>query len=174
MSTKESNTLTQDTVYDLLSNKRRRFVISKLRSADGAVSVSELSEAVAAWENGVEIDELTDKQIKRVYVSLYQIHVPKLDESGLVEYDKDSGQVRLTSTVSELDSYLPQQDNDDDTEIPWELVYGGLAAGALALYAGVFLFPATFEWLPTTALNVAVFTTVVIVAMTHYFMERWQ
>lgn len=171
MSTKESNTLTQDTVYDLLSNKRRRFVISKLRSADGAVSVSELSEAVAAWENGVEIQELTDKQIKRVYVSLYQIHVPKLDEAGLVDYDKESGQVQLTSTVSELDSYLPEQDGDDEG-VPWALVYAGLATGALAIYAGMFLFPETFGSIPMTALNIAVFTTFVIVAVTHYLMDR--
>ena len=114
MSTEDPNTLTQDTVYDLLSNRRRRFVISKLRRADGAVSVNELSEAVAAWENDVEIDELTDKQIKRVYVSLYQIHIPKLDEAGLVAYDKDAGQVELTPAVSELDSYLPDQEADDE------------------------------------------------------------
>ncbi|MFW5938922.1 MAG: DUF7344 domain-containing protein [Halolamina sp.] len=173
MSTKEPNTLTQDTVYDLLSNKRRRFVISKLRRTEGAVSVNELSEAVAAWENGIEIDELTDKQIKRVYVSLYQIHIPKLDEAGLVEYDKDSGQVQLTSTVSELDSYLPQQ-ADDSADVPWPLVYAGLAGAALLLYGGVFLFPDTFAWLSTTVVNVAVFATFVIVAAAHYAMERWR
>lgn len=173
MSTEDPNTLTQDTVYDLLSNKRRRFVISKLRRTDGAVSVNELSEAVAAWENDVEIDELTDKQIKRVYVSLYQIHIPKLDEAGLVDYDKDAGEVELTPAVSELDSYLPEQEADDEG-IEWPLVYGAVAAGALALYAGVLLFPDAFAWLPLTALNVAVFGALVLVAATHYVVDQWQ
>jgi len=174
MSTKESNELTQDTVYDLLSNKRRRFVISKLRRADGAVSVNELSESVAAWENGVDVDELTDKQTKRVYVSLYQIHIPKLDEAGLVEYDKESGQVKLTPTVSELDSYLPEQADDGDADVPWEAIYAGVAAVALVMYAGVFLFPGAFSWLSVTALNVTLFATLVLVAGAHYFIEQWR
>jgi len=174
MSTKESNELTQDTVYDLLSNKRRRFVISKLRRAEGPVSVNDLSESVAAWENGIEVDELTDKQIKRVYVSLYQIHIPKLDEAGLVDYDKDSGQVRLRSTVSELDSYLPEQADDTGNGIPWEAIYAGVAAVALGMYAGVFLFPDAFAWLSVTALNVTLFATLVVVAGAHYLMEQWR
>jgi hypothetical protein len=173
MSTKEPNELTQDTVYDLLSNKRRRYVISKLRRADGAVSVNELSEAVAAWENDVDVDELTDKQVKRVYVSLYQIHVPKLDEAGLVDYDKEAGTVELTPTVSQLDSYLPEQERET-TEVPWPLVYGAVAAVALSLYAGVFLLPGAFEWLPLTALNVVVFTALAVVALAHYVTEQWR
>lgn len=172
MSTKEQNELTQDTVYDLLSNKRRRFVISKLRRADGAVSVNELSESVAAWENGVEVDELTDKQIKRVYVSLYQIHIPKLDDAGLVAYDKDSGQVELTPTVSELDSYLPEQADSGGDDIPWQAIYAGIAVAALGLYGGVFLFPDTFGWLSVTALNITMFATIVLVAGAHYLMEQ--
>ncbi len=172
MSTKESNELTQDTVYDLLSNKRRRFVISKLRRAEGPVSVNELSESVAAWENGVEVEELTDKQTKRVYVSLYQIHIPKLDEAGLVEYDKDSGQVELTPTVSELDSYLPEQADEGENGIPWEAIYAGIAVVALATYGGVFLLPDAFAWLSVTAVNVVLFTTLVAVAGAHYLMEQ--
>jgi hypothetical protein len=110
----EAHTLTQDTAYELLSNKRRRFVISRLRRAEGAVSIDELAEGLAAWENEIPESELTDTQIKRLYVSLYQIHVPKLEEAELVTYDKEEGQVRLTSAVSALDSYLPQQETAEE------------------------------------------------------------
>jgi DNA-binding transcriptional ArsR family regulator len=173
MSTTEQNTLAQDTVYDLLSNGRRRFVISRLRRAEEPLSVSDLSEAVAAWENDIPQSELTDKQIKRVYVSLYQIHIPKLDEAGLVAYDKDSGMVELTPAVSELDSYLPNQEPESEP-YPWLLVYGGLAFLGLALYGSVLLFPETFGWLSMTMLNVVLFSLLVITTTTHYMIERWQ
>lgn len=172
MSTTEGNTLAQDTVYDLLSNGRRRFVISKLRRAEEPLSVSDLSEAVAAWENDVPQSELTDKQIKRVYVSLYQIHIPKLDEAGLVEYDKDSGLVELTPAVSELDSYLPEQEADSEP-YPWLLAYGGLALLGLVLYGGVLLLPETFGWLSMTMLNVVLFSLLVVTTTAHYLVERW-
>ena len=171
MSTTEPE-LTQDTVYDLLSNKRRRFVISKLRRVDGAVSVNELSEAVAAWENGVEPEELTDKQIKRVYVSLYQIHIPKLEGAGVGAYERGAGQGGLTPAVSRGDSCVAGQGGGEETEVPWPLVYAAVAGAALVLYAGVFLLPGAFEWLPLTALNVGVFSALVAVAATHYYMEQ--
>jgi len=178
MSSNESDTLTQDTAYDLLSNARRRLVISHLRGAEGSVSVSELSERIAAWENDVPAEELTDQQIKRVYVSLYQIHIPKLDEFGLVDYDKDRGEVKLTPAVSELDSYLPQRQGEEADEDEgmsdrrWQQLYAGLAVAALAIYAAVFAFPAAFEWLSLTALNVAVFTTFLLISISQYLVER--
>ncbi len=173
MPTTEEKTLAQDTVYEVLSNARRRFVISRLRRADGAVSINDLSEAVAAWENDVPQAELTDKQIKRVYVSLYQIHVPKLDEAGLVEYDKDSGLVELTPAVSELESYLPEEETEQEP-YPWLLVYGGLAFLGLSLYTGVLLMPDAFGWLSMTMLNIVLFSLLVITTTTHYMMERWR
>lgn len=188
MSPNELDTLTQDTAYDLLSNARRRLVISHLRGAEEPVSVSELSERIAAWENDIPVEELSDQQTKRVYVSLYQIHIPKLDEFGLVDYDKESGNVSLTPRVAELDNYLPKQDehdradgitretSDDDGEtLPtkWEHLYAGIALLALAIYAGVLALPELFGWVSMTVLNVAVFTAFVVITLSHYLVERW-
>lgn len=179
MSTNESDTLTQDTAYDLLSNARRRLVISHLRGAEGPVSVSDLSERIAAWENDIPAEELSDQQIKRVYVSLYQIHIPKLDEFGLVDYDKDSGEVELTPAISELDSYLPERqggaesDSAEMSDQRWQQLYAGIALTALGIYAAVFAFPEVFEWLSLTALNIAVFTTFVLISVSHYLVEQW-
>jgi hypothetical protein len=106
----DSDTLTQGKVYDLLSNARRRFVISYLRDREEPVELNALSREVAAWESETAIEDLTDQQIKRVYVSLYQTHIPKLNESGLVDYDRDTGMVALADNVRALDTYLPDGD----------------------------------------------------------------
>jgi len=166
MSETEHEPLSQNEVYDLLSNARRRFVISHLRERGEPVDIMELSETVAAWENDVEPEELTDQQIKRVYVSLYQTHVPKLNQSGIVEYDKDEGLVALTSNVRELDTYLPDRGGSD---VPWQTLYLVLAAVGLGLYAVAFVVPGLF---PLTVIGVALLLTFGALAVAHFELTR--
>jgi hypothetical protein len=166
MSQSDTEPLTQDAVYDLLSNARRRFVLSYLRDRDEPIELGELSKKVAAWENETDVEELTAQQTKRVYVSLYQTHIPKLHDHGLVEYDQDSGEVELTSNVDALDTYLPERDDD---RVPWQLVYASVATAGLLVYAAVALFPAAFAWVSMTLLNVAVIGAFAAVTIAHYW-----
>ncbi|MFC3476427.1 DUF7344 domain-containing protein [Halobacterium litoreum] len=169
MSNQERESLSQGEVYDLLSNARRRFVISYLRERDEPVELSDLSREVAAWENETAVENLTDQQVKRVYVSLYQTHVPKLDDSGIVDYDQDSGEVRLTSSVAELDTYLPER---DDERVPWQLVYAGIAGVGLLAYVFVLAFPGLVGGVTTTAVGVAVIVAFGVAAAAHYLTGR--
>ena len=103
------DTLSRDTVFQTLSNSRRRFVIELLyRTAPGggAVSLREISEQLAASENGIELVEVTYKQRKRVHTSLYQSHLPKLHKDGIVAYDKRGGTVALTERAREFEPYF--------------------------------------------------------------------
>ena len=147
----QQDSLTQDTVYDLLSNARRRFVISFLRG-----------------RNETDVDDLTDQQVKRVYVSLYQTHIPKLADSGLVDYDKDTGEVSLTSNIEELDTYLPE---GDQRQIPWQFVYAAVAVAGLAAYVAMAIFPAAFDAISMTAVNVVIIAAFGVVAAVHYWMR---
>lgn len=140
----EAETLTKDDIYSMLSNRRRRLVLDYLRRTEEDVSVRDLSEEVAALENGVDANEVTYKQRKRVYTSLHQTHLPKLDEVGVVVYDRDRGVISLTSLAAELDSFL------DDTDEPprpdsWSVYYLGLSALSILLVtlAWTQLFPFT-------------------------------
>ncbi|WP_232702097.1 DUF7344 domain-containing protein [Halobacterium wangiae] len=169
MSRPDHDTLSQGEVYDLLSNARRRYVISYLRDRDEPVELTDLSRAVAAWENDTSVEELSDQQTKRVYVSLYQTHVPKLDDSGLVDYDQESGEIRLTSSVNELDTYLPAE---EEAGVPWQLVYMAIAVVGLALYGAAALFPAAFGWLSLTLLGSVVMAAFAVVAAAHYLSAR--
>jgi hypothetical protein len=99
--------LSKDTVFGMLSNQRRRRVIEHLsRAEDRRMTIRDLSEVIAAEENDVSQAEVTYKQRKRVYTSLYQIHLPTLDENGIVDYEKRSGVVELADTASDCTVYL--------------------------------------------------------------------
>ena len=129
-------TLSQDDVFDLLSNSRRRFVINYLLRVDRAVSIQELSRELAMWEFDATAEELTDQEEKRIYVALYQTHVPKLEEAGIVDYDTDTGLIQLDEQATELQPYVEE---DLPGSRSWPLYYAGLAAAGLAVYAGVLL-----------------------------------
>lgn len=96
--------LSEDLVFDLLSAGRRRAVLRHLEHELGEVTFSELTEAVAI-EEGLPADGTPD-DYKKVYVSLYQTHVPKLQEAGVLEYDRDENTVALTDKAEPVLAYL--------------------------------------------------------------------
>jgi hypothetical protein len=128
----DQNTLSQDVVFDLLSSSRRRFVLYYLRTETESVKLTDLSDEVAAWEYETPIEELTEQERKRAYVSLYQTHVPKLVEAGLIDHDTDSGMLRLTDRMNDIDGYLL---NDTDPDIRWELIYVFLSVIGVVMFS---------------------------------------
>jgi hypothetical protein len=130
----ESTTLPQDTAFDLLSNGRRRLLLRRLQGTDG-IELGELATELAAIENDRAPEELSAQQRKRTYVSLYQTHVPKLEDSGVVTFDPESGLVSPTDRVDELVAYFDTETND----IAWDRVYLVVAVVGLFVYALVSL-----------------------------------
>jgi len=72
--------------FEILRNERRRMTIMVLDSIDDdSIPLSDLAELVAERENGEEYDY---GERKAMYTSLYQSHLSKLDEAGIVDYDQ--------------------------------------------------------------------------------------
>jgi hypothetical protein len=116
--------LSTEDVYEVLSNRRRRYAIHYLKQADDPVDVSTLAEQVAAWENKKSSEELDSQERKRVYISLYQSHLPTLEKRGLVDYDDDRGIVELTDSIASADVYLEVVAGQN---VPWSYFYLGLS-----------------------------------------------
>ncbi len=129
-----STALSTDDVYDILSNRRRRYAIHYLKQTGEPVDVSTLAEQVAAWENGKTPEELGSQERKRVYISLYQSHLPTLEKRGLINYDSDRGVVELTDPLANADIYLEIVAGQN---VPWSYFYLGLSlvSGLLVLLA---------------------------------------
>lgn len=87
-----SDALSRDALFELLASERRRAVLRRLDDGEEPVPVPELVAAVVAREASVEF---TPDQHERVAVSLEHVHLPKLHDAGVVEYDDDAGTVRL-------------------------------------------------------------------------------
>lgn len=168
-STVESSTaqpLNREDAFEVLSNARRRHVIHYLLQQDDQVTLRDLSNQIAAWENDVETVDVSSKQRKRVYTALHQSHLPKLDDMGVVQYDTDRGTVSATDRVSDLRVYLEVV---PEHGIPWSVYYlaiGGLCGSVTAMsWAGMFPFLnlSGYVWAGVTA------TLVVLSGLVHVY-----
>lgn len=122
--------LSTDDVFEVLYNRRRRDVIRYLRERDGSATASDLAEHIAAKENDIPVQQLSSSQRKRVYVGLYQNHLPMMDDIGVIDYEKNRGSVQLRECTTQLEPYLDDTAGTDRR--------GTIVAGAFVL-AGVIL-----------------------------------
>jgi hypothetical protein len=129
---RENDGPSRDEVFTALSNRRRRNVILYLKQHEDDARVRDIAEQLAAWENDLDVGEVTYKQRKRVYTALHQSHLPKLAQSGFIEYEPNRGLVSLTEESRHLEMYLEVVSGK---EILWSEFYVGLAV-VCALLAG--------------------------------------
>lgn len=114
--------LTKGEIFDLLKNSRRRMVIQFLRRNEGNAELNTLAEHIAAEENDISVRQLSSDQRKRVYIGLYQCHLPKMDSLGVVSYDKNRGTIELQKSVSQLLPYMEPLDEEDGQEESGEAI----------------------------------------------------
>jgi len=161
--------LSRDLVFDVLKNRRRRYALHYLRRADDTVQLSELAEQVAAWENDIAVDAISAAERKRVYTALYQSHLPKLDDAGIVEYNQNRGIVELSGASEQLDMYL---DLEAQPDIPWCNWYLGLAVAGLGLLTGAWLGLPPFSLVADVLLATAIVAAYGAVAVAHTYYSQ--
>lgn len=159
--------LSQDVAFEMLSCRRRRYVLHYLKQTDGVADLRELVAQIAAWENGVPTTEVTYEQRTRVYTALRQSHLPKLDDSDIISFDADRGTVVLTDAASELEVYLDVVPHDD---IPWSKYYLGLGVLCTGFVVGMWVGLLPFSLIPPlagTTLVTVLFTASALVHVRH-------
>ena len=165
----EQDQLSRDLVFDVLKNRRRRYALHYLRRAEETVQLSELAEQVAAWENDITVDAISAAERKRVYTALYQSHLPKLDDAGIVDYNQNRGIVELSEASEQLDPYL---DLDVTPDVPWHNWYLGVAVAGLGLVTGAWLGLPPFSAMAGVALATLVVVAFAAVAVAHTYYAR--
>lgn len=145
--------LTQTEAFDILSNDRRRHALHYLLAQDEGTEIGELSEQIAAWENGEDLNEVTSDERRRVYVSLHQTHLPRMDDAGILQYENSRDTIELTERGESLRVYMEVV---EDNEIPWSEFYLGLSGLAAALTAALWIEAPPFYLLPDLAWTVLI------------------
>ncbi|MDB2223860.1 hypothetical protein PM023_04125 [Halorubrum ezzemoulense] len=159
--------VSEDDLFDVLANQRRRFAVHLLKREEAEkLEIGDMAEQIAAWENGTDMAEITGDERKRVYTALQQSHLPKMDDAGVVEFNKDRGIVEPTPALQNVDLYM---DVVEGKEIPWSDYYLGLSGVAAALAGAVWLGAWPFTLLPEMAWTVAIVVAFAFSAITHKY-----
>lgn len=87
-----ADSLPEATVYDLLSAERRLHVIDAIKPRRDC-SRSELIDEVAEAEYGRPIEDIDARERKSIAASLYQTHLPKLADYGVISWDRETDMV---------------------------------------------------------------------------------
>jgi len=95
-----------DTLFDVLRDRRRRFVVHRLHASEHPLSIDELATQLSAWERRQPVDEVETRPIERAEVTLRHVHLPKLADAELVQYDRHSDEVSMSEQVAPLDALL--------------------------------------------------------------------
>lgn len=113
---RDRHAIAKDEAFHLLQNARRRAVLRYLLARPDAdrFVMRDVTEAVAAWEHDTSVGALTSDERQRVYISLYQSHLPKLDEHGVVAYDQSRGIVEPRPLLAALEPFLEDGLDADD------------------------------------------------------------
>ncbi|MFW6384873.1 MAG: DUF7344 domain-containing protein [Halodesulfurarchaeum sp.] len=161
--------LSRDEIFDLLSNRRRRYVLRHLKEKGPTSDLSTLSDDIAARENDVDPKQVTSKQRMRAYTALRQSHLPKMDRSGVVDFDTQSGDVHLTDAASDIDRYL---ESIDGTPTRWVLYYLGVGGIGFLVSAWCLLDIFPLGGIPDAMAGFLLSILVVSLALFHRRSER--
>ncbi len=134
-----------DELYDVFANRRRRYALHYLQQEDDRTDFGEMAEQIAAWEHGKPRGRVTSTERKYVYSALQQRHLPKMQEIGLVAFDKRDGAVEPNGVLDEIDVYAEVVGRDN---VPWGVYFpalGGVHSVLLALVG--------FDVAPLTAVS---------------------
>jgi len=128
--------------FEILKNRRRRLILKYLEDEDDPTPLGELAEHIAAIENDIDVRQLNSQQRKRVYIGLYQCHLPKMDDAGIIEYNQTRGIVELNDSATPLYEYF-------ETQEPEQSNTGGQQYLLLTALFGVTFFAAQLASVPS-------------------------
>ncbi len=85
----------REVVEDLFASRRRRLLVACL--GEGTASINDLATEVVAREQGIDPEDVTPEQRQAAVDELYQVHLPELTATGIVDYDSMRGTAELAT-----------------------------------------------------------------------------
>ena len=100
-SSTENADIAPDILFAILRDGHRRYVLRYLSQKVAAVPLTDLAEQIIVQE-----ERPTRDRFERVLTGLYHVHLPKLEEAGIVRYDVERGTVELLETAAQVTPHL--------------------------------------------------------------------
>lgn len=96
----------QDELFEVLSHSVRRFTLRYLRGATAPLPLEELTRELVAWRTDGNAAERPEIDTSSVRISLVHNHLPKMAESGFVDYDEEEREVSPGNRTADVAYHL--------------------------------------------------------------------
>lgn len=88
-----------DAVFSAMADERRRHVLAVISGESDAMDVSTVVERVAERMMSDDSESPSELATRRLSISLYHRHLPKMASAGLIEYDTENQTIEATQTM---------------------------------------------------------------------------
>jgi len=95
-----------DEILSLLSERYRRHALACLDGQPEPIPIERLTDQVAGREFQRPPDDVSMITRTQIATALHHNHLPKLEESGVLTYDSDEGEVTAVAVSGTLASFL--------------------------------------------------------------------
>lgn len=109
----DTETVSLDDVFDVLSDRRRRYVLYCLHQHDRPVTVDTLARWIAALEAESPPEAVATDDVQRIVTDLSHSQLPRLADIPLINYDRDDDAVTIADDALQIQPYLLIAARDD-------------------------------------------------------------
>ncbi|WP_293032370.1 hypothetical protein [Natronococcus sp.] len=95
-----------ETVFELLSDERRRYALYYLYERNGPVAVENVVETVEEWEDDALDGDPEDDSFDEIALELQHVHLPKSAEVEFIQYDPSRNAVQINGSPPEFDAFV--------------------------------------------------------------------
>lgn len=108
-----------DAVLELCKDQHRRIVLGFLAENPQSMTMNDVTEAIVKHNHHAPRSAVSAKTITGIQNELHHVHLPKLADSGLIEYDAQRQRVEPAGQFDRIEPHLSALlDADPDLETP--------------------------------------------------------
>lgn len=111
-----------DSVLELCEDQHRRIILATLADEQRSLTVKDLAKAIVKHNDHVPVTEIPAGRLSELQLLLHHVHLPKIDATGLVDYDGERGLVEPTEQFEQVQPQISALiEADPALETPVEL-----------------------------------------------------
>lgn len=94
-----------DQILSCIQNKRRRYLLYYLEEEDDAY-IKDAAQFIAACERECDLEDVPAEASEQVKIELYHVHLPKLADQNIIDYDSRSSAIRFQDPPDDLSDFV--------------------------------------------------------------------
>lgn len=102
----ENGRYTFDLLLDLCRDRLCRVVLGVFTDQQRTLTRADLAKTIVKHDCQVPLNQMSEEELTEIHLLLHHNHIPKLEEAGLVEYDRETKRVEPTELLDRAEPHV--------------------------------------------------------------------